>query len=210
MPTQATAREQAGETNTADVVDGVNGAGGVDGAGGASGVDRAGGADGVDRAGGADGAAAIDATHYRRVLGHFPSGVTVVASVDAEGPVGFACQAFSALSLDPPLVLFSVGHTSTTWPRIRDTGRFCVNFLAADHEELCRAFAVSGGDKFDGVEWHRSELGSPILSGAHGWVDCTIEATYPGGDHTIVVGRVHGLDADAESSPLIFHKGAFG
>ena len=153
---------------------------------------------------------AIDPADYRRVLGHFPSGVTVVAAEDADGPVGFACQAFSALSLDPPLVLFSVGLTSTTWPRIKAVGRFCVNFLAADHETLCRAFAVSGGDKFDGVAWRHSELGSPILDGAHGWVDCTIEATYPGGDHLIVVGRVHGLDADEESNPLIFHRGEFG
>ncbi|WP_228555666.1 flavin reductase family protein [Catenulispora pinisilvae] len=185
MPAQATARERAGR------------------------VAETGGTDAEHAANAADGAT-LDAAHYRRVLGHFPSGVTVVASEDADGPVGFACQAFSALSLDPPLVLFSVGHTSTTWPRIEATGRFCVNFLAADHAELCRAFAVSGGDKFAGVDWHPSELGSPILAGAHGWVDCTIEATHPGGDHTIVIGRVHTLDADGESNPLIFHKGAFG
>jgi 3-hydroxy-9,10-secoandrosta-1,3,5(10)-triene-9,17-dione monooxygenase reductase component len=195
MPAQATAREHAGRV--ADVVDAAKAAN----AAGAATADR-------DGTGGTNGTA-IAAADYRRVLGHFPSGVTVVASQDADGPVGFACQAFSALSLDPPLVLFSVGDTSTTWPRIEATGRFCVNFLAADHEQLCRAFAVSGGDKFAGVEWHSSELGSPILAGAHGWVDCAIEATYPGGDHTIVVGRVHGLDADGESTPLIFHKGAF-
>ncbi|WP_230418509.1 flavin reductase family protein [Catenulispora pinistramenti] len=185
MPAQATARERAGR------------------------VAENGGTAAGPAANAADGAT-IDAAHYRRVLGHFPSGVTVVASEDADGPVGFACQAFSALSLDPPLVLFSVGLTSTTWPRIEATGRFCVNFLAADHAELCRAFAVSGGDKFAGVDWQRSGLGSPILAGAHGWVDCTIEATHPGGDHTIVIGRVHALDADGESNPLIFHKGAFG
>ena len=190
MPAQATAREHAG--HVADVKSPGN-------AGSVGTVET------VDGTG-----SAVDAAHYRRVLGHFPSGVTVVASEDADGPVGFACQAFSALSLDPPLVLFSVGHTSTPWPRIEATGRFCVNLLAADHVELCRAFAVSGGDKFAGVDWHHSHLGSPILAGAHGWVDCTIEATYPGGDHTIVVGRVHGLDADGESDPLIFHKGAFG
>ncbi|MFL6110142.1 MAG: flavin reductase family protein [Catenulispora sp.] len=181
MPTQATAREHAGLAGHRE-----------------SGVP----AESAQKA--------VDPADYRRVLGHFPSGVTVVTAEDADGPVGFACQAFSALSLDPPLVLFSVGLTSTTWPRIKAVGRFCVNFLAADHASLCRAFAVSGGDKFDGVTWRRSELGSPILDGAHGWVDCTIEATYPGGDHTIVVGRVHGLDADEESSPLIFHRGEFG
>jgi flavin reductase (DIM6/NTAB) family NADH-FMN oxidoreductase RutF len=184
MPAQATTREHTGRVEDAEDIAAVNGADAVE--------------------------TPIDIADYRRVLGHFPSGVTVVASEDAQGPVGFACQAFSALSLDPPLVLFSVGHTSTTWPRIQATGRFCVNFLAADHERLCRAFAVSGGDKFAGVSWRHSALGSPILDGAHGWVDCTIEATHPGGDHTIVIGRVHGLDADPESNPLIFHRGAFG
>ena len=205
MPAQATAREHAGRV--ADVAD-VAHADADKAANDAADTRADGTADGTGNAT-ADGTA-VAVADYRRVLGHFPSGVTVVASEDADGPVGFACQAFSALSLDPPLVLFSVGHTSTTWPRIEATGRFCVNFLAADHEQLCRAFAVSGGDKFAGVEWSHSELGSPILAGAHGWVDCTIEATYPGGDHTIVVGRVHGLDADGESTPLIFHRGAFG
>lgn len=196
MPAQATAREHAGRV--ADLADGAA-------------VGKSGTAGSVEQDGTVEGTGTVvDPADYRRVLGHFPSGVTVVASEDADGPVGFACQAFSALSLDPPLVMFSVGLTSTTWPRIEATGRFCVNFLAADHEQLCRAFAVSGGDKFAGVDWQRSKLGSPILAGAHGWVDCTIEATYPGGDHTIVVGRVHGLDADGESAPLIFHKGAFG
>lgn len=199
MPAQATAREHAGPV--ADVEDQTD-AGPVETANGVASANGTESAHGVETF--------VEPGDYRRVLGHFPSGVTVVASEDADGPVGFACQAFTALSLDPPLVLFSVGHTSTTWPRIQATGRFCVNFLAADHEELCRAFAVSGGDKFAGVAWHHSELGSPILAGAHGWVDCTIEATHPGGDHTIVIGRVRGLDADGESTPLIFHKGAFG
>jgi flavin reductase (DIM6/NTAB) family NADH-FMN oxidoreductase RutF len=153
---------------------------------------------------------AFDASHYRRVLGHFPSGVTVITSRDEDGPVGFACQAFSSLSLDPPLVLFSVAHTSTTWPRIKPVGRFAVNFLSADQGALCRAFAVSGGDKFAGVGWHDSELGSPIIDGVHGWIDCTIEDEHPGGDHTIVIGRVHALDAHPDSEPLIFHRGAFG
>jgi 3-hydroxy-9,10-secoandrosta-1,3,5(10)-triene-9,17-dione monooxygenase reductase component len=153
---------------------------------------------------------AIDPADYRRVLGHFPTGVTLITAQDADGPVGFACQAFSALSLDPPLVLFSVAHTSTTWPRIKRAGRFCVNFLTAAQGDTCRAFAVSGADKFRGVKWHESALGSPILDDVHGWVDCTIEAEHPGGDHTIVIGRIHSLDAHSESEPLVFHRGSFG
>lgn len=168
-----------------------------------------------DRSGTSGNGATADApsvgpADYRRVLGHFPSGVTLVTSADGNGPLGFACQAFSALSLDPPLVLFSVAHTSTTWPRIKATGRFCVNFLATGQSAICRSFAVSGSDKFAGVEWHGSDLGSPIIDGVHGWVDCVIEAEYPGGDHTIVVGRVHALDAHSETKPLVFHRGDFG
>lgn len=98
--------------------------------------------------------APVEQGEFRRVLGSFASGVTVVtapAADDEDGPAGFACQSFSALSLDPPLVVFMVGRTSTTWPRIARAGVFCVNVLSAGQSGLCRSFAVSGADKFAGV-----------------------------------------------------------
>jgi len=96
----------------------------------------------------------LNPAEFRRGLGHFASGVTVVATTDEAGPTGFACQSFSSLSLDPPLIAFMVARTSTTWPRIARAGAFCANILGADQGELCRGFAVSASrrpDKFAGV-----------------------------------------------------------
>ncbi|MFF0478327.1 flavin reductase family protein [Streptomyces sp. NPDC004284] len=164
------------------------------------------------RAVGDDERAPVDPGEFRRVLGHFASGVTVMTALDADGPTGFACQSFASLSLDPPLVVFMVARTSTTWPRIAAAGTFCVNILGADQGGLCRSFAVSGADKFAGVEWVPAPVtGSPRLAGAPAWVDCTITAVHTGGDHLIVVGRVESLGAeDGEGEPLLFHRGRFG
>jgi len=159
--------------------------------------------------------ASLDQTEFRRVLGTFATGVTVVTAPPADpgtAPAGFACQSFSSLSLDPPLVAFMVGRTSTTWPRIARAGVFCVNVLGAGQGELCRAFAVRGADKFAGVEYTPAPVsGSPRLTGALAWIDCGIHAVHTGGDHLIVVGRVDALGAgdDENAAPLLFHKGRF-
>ncbi len=157
--------------------------------------------------------APVDQGEFRRVLGTFASGVTVVTAATPDGPAGFACQSFSSLSLDPPLVAFMVGRTSTTWPRIAHAGVFCVNVLAAGQAALCRAFAVSGADKFAGVPYDAAPAsGSPRLAGALAWIDCAVHAVHTGGDHLIVVGRVNALGsapaADTEG-PLLFHRGRF-
>ncbi|MFI6949584.1 flavin reductase family protein [Streptomyces sp. NPDC050422] len=158
----------------------------------------------------------LDRGEFRRVLGHFASGVTVVTAHDPDdpaGPAGFACQSFASLSLDPPLVTFMVARTSTTWPRIARAGAFCVNILGADQGALCRGFAVSGADKFAGVAYSPAPTtGSPLLRDVPAWVDCRIQAVHTGGDHLIVVGRVEALGA-AEGDgpgPLLFHRGVFG
>ncbi|WP_369247350.1 flavin reductase family protein [Streptomyces sp. R41] len=172
----------------------------------------------VLRAVGDDERAPVDQAEFRRVLGNFATGVTVVTASAAEGedtlsPAGFACQSFSSLSLDPPLVCFMVGRTSTSWPRIARAGVFCVNVLGAHQGELCRGFAVSGADKFAGVAYDAAPVsGSPRLVGATAWIDCTIHAVHTGGDHLIVVGRVDALgtgDGADDMAPLLFHKGRF-
>ncbi|MER5181588.1 flavin reductase family protein [Streptomyces sp. NPDC002896] len=155
-------------------------------------------------------ASIMDSTEFRRVLGHFCSGVTVITSIHDGVPVGFACQSFQSLSLEPALVAFSVARTSTTWPRIEASGRFCVNMLSAEQERLCRDFAMSGGDKFKGVGWQPAPSGMPLLDGSLAWVDCVIQAVYEGGDHQIVVGCVEALDAPYEGEPLLFFRGGFG
>ena len=151
---------------------------------------------------------AVDVTTMREVLGHFVSGIVVVTSVDSDGPIGFTCQSFSSLSLEPPLVSLSPALTSNSWPRIRAVGRFCVNVLAADHSHHSRNFA-RGGDRFAGVSWSPAPSGSPVLKGVSAWIDCTLYDEYDGGDHSIVVGRVRALGSDADRPPLLYYRGAY-
>jgi 3-hydroxy-9,10-secoandrosta-1,3,5(10)-triene-9,17-dione monooxygenase reductase component len=152
---------------------------------------------------------AVDPATFRAVLGRFCSGITVITALGADGPLGLTCQSFSSLSLDPPLVLFSPARTSTTWPRIREVGRLCVNVLAEGHCELSAAMARSGTDKFAGVRWDTSAHGAPRLEGTVAWLDCVVEAEYDGGDHTIVVAAVHGLSADPSARPLLYYQGRY-
>jgi 3-hydroxy-9,10-secoandrosta-1,3,5(10)-triene-9,17-dione monooxygenase reductase component len=145
----------------------------------------------------------------RSILGHFPSGITIITALTPTGPAGLTCQSFSSLSLDPPLVLVLPARSSASWPAIQRSGRFCVNVLGRHQEDLSNRFARSGGDKFDGVTWTRSPLGSPVLDRAAAAIDCTIEDVVDGGDHLIVVGAVHGLDADRACAPLLYHRGRY-
>lgn len=146
---------------------------------------------------------------FRRALGHFCTGVTVVTSVDDDGPVGFACQAFAALSLEPPLVLFCPGNRSESWRRIAVAGHFCVNVLAEEQRELSRIFGTPGADKFAGVGWSPSPAGAPVLDGVLTWAGCRIEAVHPAGDHDIVVGRVCELGECGGGRPLLFYRGRY-
>lgn len=152
----------------------------------------------------------VSAAVMREVLGHFVSGIVVVTAAGADGPLGFTCQSFSSLSLDPPLVSLAPARASTTWPRIRAAGAFCVNVLAAEHEDLSAAFARSGIDKFAGVAWTPGPSGAPVLEGVSAWVDCALWAEYDGGDHTIAVGRVRDLGADPSRPPLLYYRGRYG
>ncbi|QJY51010.1 flavin reductase family protein [Pseudonocardia broussonetiae] len=146
----------------------------------------------------------------RDVLGHFVSGIVVITAAGPDGPLGFTCQSFSSLSLDPPLVSFAPARSSTTWPRIREVGAFCVNVLAADHQEISAGFARSGTDKFAGVAWRPGPSGAPLLEGVSAWVDCTLWGEHDGGDHTIAIGHVQDLGADPARMPLLFYRGRYG
>lgn len=153
----------------------------------------------------------FDDAKFRQVLGHFPTGVTVITAVYEDNPVGLAVGSFASLSLDPPLVLFCPGAQSSSWPKIREAGSFCVNVLGADQEHICRVFASKEPDKFAHIGWEPTvKTGSPRINGVLAWIDCTIEAVLPGGDHDIVVGRVHDLDAEDSSGPLVFYRGGYG
>ncbi len=158
-------------------------------------------------------AASVDPTDtslFREVLGHFGSGVVVVsATVDGE-PIGLTCQSFASVSLDPPLVSFAVSRASRRYPRIRDTGRFCVNVLADGQAPLSQAFAVDDRSRWAGIDWERpADADSPVLVGSHAWIDCRLESELPAGDHTIVLGRVTALAADSTRHPLLYYRGEY-
>lgn len=152
------------------------------------------------------------APDFRTTLGHFASGVVIVATQHEGRPVGLSIQSFASLSLDPPLVSLSVSLTSTSWPAIAEEGQFCASILSADQETLCRQFATSGADKFAGVPWTASPLTrSPRIDGALAWVDCGIQSTYQAGDHWLIVAGVLGLGhGGRREPPLLFYRGAFG
>ena len=152
----------------------------------------------------------VDPRVMRDVLGHFASGVTVLTAVTDEGPIGFTCQSFSSLSLEPPLVAFAPARTSRTWPRLRVIGRFCVNVLAEGQDAVSQNFARSAADKFAGVRWTPSPHGAPVLDDVVAWIDGELWAEYDGGDHTIVVARVLDLGSHPERRPLLYHRGSHG
>ena len=153
---------------------------------------------------------AFDEAKFRQVLGHFPTGVTIIASIDDDGPVGFAVGSFASVSLDPPQVLFCAGQQSSSWPRIRATGKFCVNVLADDQEDICRVFASRGSDKFAEIGWKHSGNGTPRLDGILAHIDCDLADVVASGDHDIAIGQVTALDVLHEGGPLLFYRGGYG
>ena len=152
---------------------------------------------------------AFDSARFRQVLGHFPTGVCVVAAFDEGTPVGMSIGSFFSISLDPPLVGFCAGKGSSTWPKLRGAGKFCVSILGDEQEELSRRFASKEADKFAGLAWDHSPLGSPRLGGSLGWIDCETSAIHDAGDHEIAIGAVHDLAVAAEGHPLVFFRGGY-
>jgi len=154
--------------------------------------------------------AGIDPSHFRHVMGHLPTGVSVVTAQDAGVPAGFAAGSFASVSLDPPLVLFSAATTSSTLRHVLASGRFCVNVLGVDGEELCRRFASRSDDKFAGVGWQPSANGAPRLTDAIAHVDCDVHDSVVMGDHRVVFGLVTDLAVHHEGGPLVFYRGGYG
>jgi len=154
---------------------------------------------------------AIDPQDYRRTLGNYPTGVVIITGVDAEGPVGLAIGSFASVSLDPPLVGFLPDKGSSSWPKIHESGSFCVNVLASDQLDVCRAFASRGGDKYQSIDWTPGPTGSPVIDGVVAWIDCTIERVDEAGDHWFVLGRVVEMQVPRDDvGPLLFLRGAYG
>lgn len=153
----------------------------------------------------------VDPSTFRTVLGHFCTGITIITGLDDSGsPFGLACQSFSSLSLDPPLVLICPGRNSTSWPRIERTGRFTVNVLAEDQQDVSAAFGSRTGAKFDATSWHVTDDGAVVLDNVLVWLYCDVQAAHDGGDHQIVVGAVRQMKILRDHGPLLFFRGSYG
>jgi flavin reductase (DIM6/NTAB) family NADH-FMN oxidoreductase RutF len=151
----------------------------------------------------------FDSERFKEAMSRFATGITIVSGLEEDEPVGFTCQSFVSLSIDPPFVAVAPARASTSWPRIARAGSFCVNVLGDHQEELCRGFAVSGGDKFEGVDWRPApRTGSPLIDGSLAWVDCRVELVHDAGDHELIIGRVLDLGV-AGGSPLLYFGGKF-
>jgi flavin reductase (DIM6/NTAB) family NADH-FMN oxidoreductase RutF len=154
----------------------------------------------------------IDTSEFRRVIGHFATGVTVVTTLRPDGsPCGLTASAVCSVSLDPTMVLVCVETGAESHGCIEKTGFFAVNVLADGHgESLARRFSAENlGDKFTGVAFHPERSGAPVLDQALAWLDCRVAERCPGGDHTVFLGEV--LAADAyQGAPLLYYRGGYG
>jgi len=155
---------------------------------------------------------AIDSREFRNTMGLFATGVTIVTARVSDERRGMTVNAFTSVSLDPPLVLVCVDRGASMLPMLEIADAFAVNILAADQRGTSDAFARHGQNNADmnGVPFRDGPLGSPILEGVLSWAECRVEERHDGGDHTIFVGRVEALSIErSDASPLLFFAGGY-
>lgn len=153
----------------------------------------------------------LDPARFRHIMGHYPTGVTVVTAMDHGGrPVGLTANSVTSVSLQPPLVLVCVSERSSSLGAILRAGAFAVNVLGGDAAATAIRFAETETTRrFDGIPYTVEEGGGPVLEGVVAWLACTLYRTFEAGDHQILVGRVHGGSA-AGGDPLLFFRGRYG
>ena len=152
----------------------------------------------------------LDPHRLRAVFGVFPSGVVAVAAEVDGTRVGLAASSFTSVSLDPPLVSFSVATTSNTWPVLREAVHLGVSVLADHHDTVCRQLAGPTEQRFTGLPFRSTHDGAVLLDEAVARFDCTIHDEVTAGDHVIVILRLHAADHADVSEPLVFHRSGFG
>jgi len=154
--------------------------------------------------------AEMDSRPLRNALGRFATGVTVVTALDADGhPIGLTVNSFAAVSLAPPLVLWSLANASHNFAAFRHCRHYCINVLAVDQVDLSNRFATWPADRFAGLAWQGGIDGVPVLSGCCASFEVRNDHVYPGGDHHIFVGQVQRFGEDVARQPLLFHAGRY-
>ena len=153
---------------------------------------------------------AFDTAHFRQALGQFATGVTVITTRLADGTFrGLTASSFNSVSLDPPLVLWSLSNGANSMPIFTGNSHYVINVLSAGQAHLAKLFATRGSNPWETVEYELSRTGQPILKGVSAWFECHNRSRYPEGDHVIFVGEVE-LCEFTPAPPLIFHGGQFG
>lgn len=154
---------------------------------------------------------AIDPRAFRDALGLYASGITVISSHYDSKPIGFTCQSFYSVSVDPPLVSFSVMTTSSTYPKIREMGKFSVNVLAENQRSISDQFARKAADKWAGIKWSQFQSRNPAIENALLNLDCKLVDEHLAGDHYIVVGQVLAMRCTTPETvkPLLYFKGKY-
>ncbi|HZX26385.1 MAG TPA: flavin reductase family protein [Telluria sp.] len=151
----------------------------------------------------------FDAVQFRRALSQFATGVTVITTRLADGSFrGLTASSFNSVSLDPPLVLWSLGNGANSLPIFSGNSHYVINVLAAGQEHLAKLFSRRTDDPWSGVEYELSRTGQPVLQGCSAWFECHNRSRYPEGDHVIFVGEVEHCEFRDQPS-LIFHGGQF-
>ncbi len=151
----------------------------------------------------------IGPAEYRRALGCFATGVGVVTAIDRNGEkVGITINSFNSVSLDPPLILWSIAEESSSFATFVEAEHFALNVLAVHQRDVCQRFSVAGANQFDGLDCNEGIAGVPILPDYSAVFECRTEHRYDGGDHVILVGRVLNVE-DRKTDPLIFYRGRF-
>jgi len=151
----------------------------------------------------------VERRTLRHALGEFATGVTVVTARGADGrPVGVTINSFASVSLEPSLVLWSLGLQSSSLAVFESCRHYAINVLAADQTEFSQRFSQSPSEEFAGIELEAGAHGTPMLPGCCAWFECRNEMRYPGGDHLIFVGHVENFRRQ-EKPPLIFHRGRY-
>lgn len=146
---------------------------------------------------------------FRKALGHFASGVTVVTMASDVRKTGLTVSAFSSVSLEPPLILVCINKDSNALDLLRETKVFAVNFLASDQTAVSNQFASRTDDKFQSIPYHASPMGAPILDHALGYVECTLVQEVEAGDHCVYIGQVESADVDDSKQPLLYYHGRY-
>ena len=153
----------------------------------------------------------FDGREFRDTLGQFATGVVIATGCLDGTPAGFAAQSFASLSLDPPLVALCPAKSSTSWPKLRESGHFCINILSNGQRAISDLFAQTGIDKFADLAWQPGQTGSPVLAGVLAYIDCELADELDAGDHTIAIGRVRDLGVlEEQGAPLLYWRGAYG